>query len=52
MNSKLAIEGGPKAVTNTLASWPQFDEKAIQCRRRGSALRQSQLLDRAQGYGV
>ena len=26
---KLAIEGGPKAVTNRLAGWPQFDEKAI-----------------------
>ncbi|HQH71310.1 MAG TPA: DegT/DnrJ/EryC1/StrS family aminotransferase, partial [bacterium] len=30
MNAKLAIEGGPKAVTNKLLSWPQFDEKAIQ----------------------
>lgn len=27
--SKLAIEGGSKAVTNTLIGWPQFDEKAI-----------------------
>ena len=27
--AKLAIEGGPKAVTNKLAGWPQFDEKAI-----------------------
>ena len=27
--TKLAIEGGPKAVTNKLAGWPQFDEKAI-----------------------
>jgi dTDP-4-amino-4,6-dideoxygalactose transaminase len=27
---KLAIEGGPKAVTNKLVMWPQFDEKAIQ----------------------
>lgn len=26
---KLAIHGGAKAVTNQLASWPQFDEKAI-----------------------
>jgi dTDP-4-amino-4,6-dideoxygalactose transaminase len=25
----LAIHGGPKAVTNKLASWPQFDERAI-----------------------
>ena len=25
----LAIDGGPKSVTNKLASWPQFDEKAI-----------------------
>ena len=27
--NKLAIEGGPKAVTNQLAGWPQFDDKAI-----------------------
>ncbi len=27
---KLAIEGGPRAVTNPLRMWPQFDEKAIQ----------------------
>jgi len=27
---KLAIEGGPRAVTNKLVMWPQFDEKAIQ----------------------
>jgi dTDP-4-amino-4,6-dideoxygalactose transaminase len=27
--AKLAIEGGPKAVTNKLAGWPQFDENAI-----------------------
>ncbi len=26
---KLAIEGGPKAVTNKLVNWPQFDENAI-----------------------
>ena len=26
---KLAIEGGPKAVTNQLLGWPRFDEKAI-----------------------
>jgi dTDP-4-amino-4,6-dideoxygalactose transaminase len=25
----LAIDGGPKAVTNPLAGWPQFDEQAI-----------------------
>jgi dTDP-4-amino-4,6-dideoxygalactose transaminase len=25
----LAIDGGPKAVTNQLAGWPQFDEQAI-----------------------
>ncbi len=25
----LAINGGPKAVTNKLAGWPQFDENAI-----------------------
>jgi dTDP-4-amino-4,6-dideoxygalactose transaminase len=29
MTDKLAIDGGPKAVTNKLAIWPQFDEKAI-----------------------
>ncbi len=29
MMHKLAIEGGPKAVTNQLVSWPQFDENAI-----------------------
>ena len=29
MMEKLAIEGGSKAVTNQLAGWPQFDEKAI-----------------------
>jgi len=27
--AKLAIEGGPKAMTNKLAGWPQFDETAI-----------------------
>jgi len=26
---QLAIDGGPKAVTNKLVGWPQFDEKAI-----------------------
>ncbi|MCL5096945.1 MAG: DegT/DnrJ/EryC1/StrS family aminotransferase [Candidatus Omnitrophica bacterium] len=30
MTSKLAINGGPKTVTNQLKGWPQFDEKAIQ----------------------
>jgi dTDP-4-amino-4,6-dideoxygalactose transaminase len=30
MTQKLAIEGGPKAVTNKLVQWPQFDENAIQ----------------------
>ncbi|MHC4203753.1 MAG: DegT/DnrJ/EryC1/StrS family aminotransferase [Planctomycetota bacterium] len=29
MTEKLAIDGGPKTVTNKLAGWPQFDEKAI-----------------------
>jgi dTDP-4-amino-4,6-dideoxygalactose transaminase len=29
VSHKLAIEGGVKAVTNKLAAWPQFDEKAI-----------------------
>lgn len=29
INEKLAIEGGPKAVTNKLTIWPQFDENAI-----------------------
>ncbi len=27
--TKLAIEGGPKAVTNTLVGWPHFDEPTI-----------------------
>lgn len=30
MADKLAIDGGPKTVTNELAPWPQFDENAIQ----------------------
>lgn len=30
MSDKLAIDGGPKAVTNKLIGWPNFDEKAIQ----------------------
>jgi len=30
MAKVLAIDGGPKAVTNQLAGWPQFDDKAIQ----------------------
>jgi dTDP-4-amino-4,6-dideoxygalactose transaminase len=29
MVDTLAIDGGPKAVTNKLAAWPQFDEKAV-----------------------
>jgi dTDP-4-amino-4,6-dideoxygalactose transaminase len=29
MAEQLAIDGGPKAVTNKLAGWPSFDEKAI-----------------------
>jgi len=29
MAQKLAIDGGPKAVTNTLTPWPRFDENAI-----------------------
>ena len=29
MADKLVIDGGSKAVTNKLAGWPQFDEKAI-----------------------
>jgi len=29
MSEQLAVDGGPKAVTNTLAGWPQFSEKAI-----------------------
>jgi len=29
MADKLAIDGGPRAVTNDLVGWPQFDEKAI-----------------------
>jgi dTDP-4-amino-4,6-dideoxygalactose transaminase len=29
MAERLAIDGGSKSVTNKLAGWPQFDEKAI-----------------------
>ncbi len=29
MSEKLAIDGGPKTVTNQLAGWPKFDENAI-----------------------
>ncbi len=29
MAEKLAIDGGPKAITNTLEGWPQFSEEAI-----------------------
>lgn len=29
MSEKLAIHGGPKAVTNSLTGWPNIDEKAI-----------------------
>jgi len=29
MADKLAIDGGPRTVTNDLVGWPQFDEKAI-----------------------
>jgi dTDP-4-amino-4,6-dideoxygalactose transaminase len=29
LNQKLAVDGGPKAVTNRLQGWPNFDEKAI-----------------------
>lgn len=29
VSQKLAIHGGPKAVTNSLPGWPQFDENAI-----------------------
>ena len=28
-SQQLAIHGGPKAVTNELKGWPQFDENAI-----------------------
>src|SRR6476661_3663893 len=28
-NTQLAIQGGPKAVSNKLKGWPNFDEKAI-----------------------
>jgi len=30
VSEKLAIDGGPKAVTNKLVGWPKFDEKAIE----------------------
>ena len=29
MSNQLAINGGPKAVTNKLQGWPQFDESAV-----------------------
>jgi len=29
MTDKLAIDGGPKAVTNNLVGWPNFDENTI-----------------------
>ncbi len=29
MSEKLAVDGGPKAVANTLVGWPQFSEKAV-----------------------
>jgi dTDP-4-amino-4,6-dideoxygalactose transaminase len=29
ISQKLAIDGGPRAVTNQLPGWPQFDENAI-----------------------
>ena len=29
VTQKLAIDGGPKAVTNKLVGWPKFDENAI-----------------------
>ena len=29
MSEQLAINGGPKVVTNNLAGWPQFDRKAV-----------------------
>ena len=28
--AQLAIDGGPKAVTNKLVGWPKFDEATIQ----------------------
>ena len=38
MVDTLAIDGGPKAVTNELAAWPQFDEKAIAAQLRWSEI--------------
>ncbi|MBN2288800.1 MAG: DegT/DnrJ/EryC1/StrS family aminotransferase [Candidatus Glassbacteria bacterium] len=29
MSEKLAVDGGPRAVTNELAGWPRFSEEAI-----------------------
>jgi hypothetical protein len=29
MGEKLAVDGGPKVVTNKLTPWPHFDENAI-----------------------
>ncbi len=41
MTGKLAIDGGPKAVRNSLPPWPQFEEKAIQA--VGSVLRSGKV---------
>ncbi len=30
VSQKLAVDGGPKAVTNTLTGWPQFDPQGIE----------------------
>ncbi len=33
-SQRLAVDGGPKAVTNQLAPWPQFDQKACEAVQR------------------
>ena len=49
---KLAIDGGPKAVTNKLTGWPQFDEKAISAVTEVLEVGQGELLDRPERDGV
>jgi len=47
-SGQLAIDGGPKTVTNKLTGWPQFDENAF-APWRPCCDRESELLDRSNG---
>ena len=51
-STKMAIDGGPKAVTNRLVGWPRFDESAIQAVE--SVLRSGKVnyWDRAKRNGI